>query len=50
MLHGFSYGLASASTGKNRLTKIEKKVENNTKTATSVNNLKPSYFSFIPLH
>ena len=44
MLYDFSYGLASARAGKkNRLAKI---VENITKTTTSVNKLKRSYFLF----
>jgi len=46
MLYGFLYGLASVSAGRNRLGKIENKVDNITKTATSVNKLKPSYFLF----
>ena len=39
MLYGFSYGLASASAGRNRLAKIENKIDNITKTTTLVNKL-----------
>ena len=45
MLYGFSCGLASANAGRNRLAKIENKVDNITNTATSFNNL----LHFIPL-
>ena len=41
--YGFSYGLASASAGR---AKIENKVDNVTKTATSFNKLNPTYFLF----
>ena len=45
MLYSFSYGLASANARRNRLTKIENKVDNITKTATLLNKL----LLFIPL-
>ena len=36
VLYGFSYELASASAGRNRLAKIENEVDNITKTAKSL--------------
>ena len=36
MLYGFLYGLVTASAGRNRLAKIENKVDNIIKTATSL--------------
>ena len=46
VLYGFSYGLASASAGRNRLAKIENEVDNITKTAKITVLNKPSYFLF----